>query len=149
MNTDQEESAVVEKKDASTQTEFEKEERPRSRASDDYDSDDVPLESSDGSYTDIHELDPDYNDPCYPSQVCFGLHGVSYTPPGWRRRRVKRKTLMIRSKESEEDNTQSAWCILHSSRVATAKSEAKDARVTHNYMHCILFRGVLGLHFPS
>ena len=103
-NTDQEESAVVEKKDASTQTEFEKEES--SRASDDYDSDatiDVQLESSDGSYTDIHELDPDYDGPCYPSQACFGLHGVSYTPPGWRRRRVKRKKLLIRSKESEED----------------------------------------------
>lgn len=100
-NTDQEE-----KKDASTQTEFEKEERPRSRASDDYDSDatfELQLESSDGSYTDIHELDPDYDGPCYPSQACFGLHGVSYTPPGWRRRRVKRKKLMTRSKESEED----------------------------------------------
>ena len=95
MNADQEESAVVEKKDASTQTEFEKEERPRSTTSDDYNSDatiDLQLESSDGSYTDILELDSDYDGPCYPSQACFGLH-----------------------------------VYLHSSRVAKAKSEPKDA----------------------
>lgn len=110
-NTDQEVegSAVVGKKDASTQTEFEKEcedlESPtsKSRASDEYDSDatiDYRLESSDGSYTDIHELDPE---PCYSSQACSGLHGASYTPPAWRRQRVKRKKLMATPKESEED----------------------------------------------
>ena len=44
--------------------------------------------SSDGSYTDIHELDPDYDGPYYPNQACFGLHDVSYTP-GWRRHRDK------------------------------------------------------------
>ena len=46
-----------ESEEDNTQSEFEKEERPRSRASDDYDSNatiDVQLESSDGSYTDIH-----------------------------------------------------------------------------------------------
>ena len=70
--------------------------------------------SSDGSYTDIHELDPDYDGPCYPSQACFGLHGVSYTPPGWRRRRVKRRKLMepiesesdIDQAKKDEDNGQ-------------------------------------------
>lgn len=62
------------------------------------------LESSDGSYTDIHEPDPDYDGPCYPSQPCFGRHGVSYTPPGWRRRTIKRKKLTTRGiSEAEED----------------------------------------------
>ena len=78
--------------DACTQTEFEKEERFISRTSDDYDSDatiNLQLESSDGSYTDVHELDLDYDGPVYPSQTCFGLHGVSYTPPSWRRQRMK------------------------------------------------------------
>lgn len=58
--------------------------------------------SSDSSYTDIHELDPDYDGPCYPSQACFGLHGVSYTPPGWRRCRVKRQKL-VQPFECESD----------------------------------------------
>ena len=47
----------IESKEDNTQSEFEKEERHRSRASDDYDSNatiDVQLESSDVSYTDIH-----------------------------------------------------------------------------------------------
>lgn len=43
------------------------------------------LESSDGSYTGIHKPDPDYDRPRYPIQPCFGRHGVSYTPQGWRR----------------------------------------------------------------
>lgn len=63
----------------------------------------IALESS-GSSTDIHELDPDYDGPCYPSQACFGRHGVSYTPPGWRRRRVKRKKLMTRDMSEQDDS---------------------------------------------
>ena len=51
--------------------------------------------SSDGSYTDIHELDPDYDGPCYQSLAFFGLHG-------WRRCRVKRRKL-VEPIESESD----------------------------------------------
>ena len=97
------EGCLEEKKDASTQTDEDVDGKQENNS----DSDVTvrsSLESSDGSYTDIHEADPDYDGPCYPSQPCFGHHGVSYTPPGWRRRRIKRKKLMTRGiSEAEED----------------------------------------------
>ena len=39
-----------------------------------------------------YEVDPSYNGPVYPSQACH-KNGVSYTPPGWRRRYVHKKEL--------------------------------------------------------
>ena len=85
------EYSVKEKKDAGSQTDDIKGKEEKSDVN----------ESSEGSSTDIHELDPDYDGPCYPSQACFGRHGVSYTPPGWRRRRIKRKKLMTRDVSEE------------------------------------------------
>ena len=43
----------------------------------------VNLDSSEGSSTDIHELDPDYDGPCYPSQACFGCHAWSALHSTW------------------------------------------------------------------
>lgn len=67
--------------------------------------------SSSGSYTDVYELDNDYDGPAYPSQpVIGGKHGASYTPPGWKHRLVKRKRLNFeyeRDKESEAKDTES------------------------------------------
>ena len=82
------EGSLEEKKDASTQTDNDVGGKQENNSDiNDVDSDATvcySFESSDGSYTDIHELDPDYDGPCYPSQPCFGRHGVSCTPPGWR-----------------------------------------------------------------
>lgn len=101
------EGSLQEKKDASTQTDDDVGGKQENN-SDINDSDATvcySFESSDGSYTDVHEADPLYDGPCYPSQPCFGRHGVSYTPPGWRRRRVKRKKLMTRrNSEAKEDS---------------------------------------------
>jgi hypothetical protein len=62
--------------------------------------------SSPGSYTDVYELDDEYDGPTYPSQPCIGgKHGASYTPPGWRHRYVKRRKLQFKKdKNSDESN---------------------------------------------
>lgn len=59
---------------------------------------------SSGSYTDIYEDDPAYDGPVYQSQPCMsGIHGASYTPPGWRRRTVKRKRLLENTVNDEKE----------------------------------------------
>lgn len=72
-------------------------------------------ESSSGSYTDIYEDDPTYDGPVYHSQPCMsGIHGASYTPPGWRRRTIKRKSMRLlenrapSSSDETENETDSA-----------------------------------------
>ena len=52
-------------------------------------------QSSEGSYTDVFDTDADYDGPVYASQPSYvGKHGASYTPPGWKRIRVKRRKLI-------------------------------------------------------
>lgn len=90
-------------KDVSTQTDHEKddvhvEEEVDSDATIDYKYQDPDpgtcSSTSSGSYTDVYEADEDYDGPPYHSQPCMvGKHGASYTPPGWKRRSVKRKKL--------------------------------------------------------
>ena len=38
-----------------------------------------------------YEWEDEYTGPIYPSQPCLYKRGVSYTPPGWRRVRKKKK----------------------------------------------------------
>lgn len=49
--------------------------------------------TSEREYTDTYVDDPDYTGSPYHSQPCFSIHGVSYTPPGWKRVTVKRRKL--------------------------------------------------------
>ena len=55
------------------------------------DHDDADSDSS-GSYIETYTTDPTYDGPAYHSQPC-SRHGVSYTPPGWKRIMVKRRKL--------------------------------------------------------
>lgn len=63
-------------------------------------------ESSEGEYTDMFDADEDYDGPMYASQPSYtGKHGAPYTPPGWKRKRVKRIKLMLNEtldREKEE-----------------------------------------------
>lgn len=64
---------------------------------------DEDCDSSEGSYIDVYELDPDYIGSPYHSQPAMGgIHGASYTPPGWKHTYVKRRKLMGDA-EGEED----------------------------------------------
>ena len=45
-----------------------------------------------GSYIETYTSDPSYTGPTYASLPC-SRHGVSYTPPGWKRVSVKRREL--------------------------------------------------------
>ena len=47
---------------------------------------------SSGSYVETYTSDPAYDGPAYQSLPC-SRHGVSYTPPGWKRIMVKRRKL--------------------------------------------------------
>ena len=49
---------------------------------------------ADSSWTDEYDNEPNYQGPVYQSQPCFCKQGVSYTPPGFVRRRVKRRKVM-------------------------------------------------------
>ena len=61
--------------------------------------------SSSGSYTDVYELDDEYDGPTYPSQPCIGgKHGASYTPPGWRHQYIKRRKLQFQRKDCDDSN---------------------------------------------
>ncbi len=51
-------------------------------------------DSSSESSIETYTLDEDYTGPAYASQPC-SKHGASYTPPGWKRIRVKRRKLEI------------------------------------------------------
>ena len=87
------------------------------QADDDYDSDATRLNSpshdqsdhdvesdttSEGSYIETYTCDPNYPGPAYPSQPC-SRHGVSYTPPGWKRIMVKRRKLEFHDSSNEKD----------------------------------------------
>ena len=52
------------------------------------------------SYIETYTLDEEYTGPAYASQPC-GKHGVSYTPPGWKRILVKRRKLEYSSDQSD------------------------------------------------
>lgn len=85
-------------KDASTQTEpydkVEEEIDSDATVSYEYQDPDTCSSTSSGSYTDVYEVDEEYDGPPYHSQPCIaGKHGASYTPPGWKHRIVKRKKL--------------------------------------------------------
>ena len=41
----------------------------------------------------MFEADPEYTGPPYPSQPCFNKRGVSYTPPGFKHKWVKRSAV--------------------------------------------------------
>ena len=44
----------------------------------------------------MYEADEEYDGPPYASQpMLTGKHGASYTPPGWKRKRVKRAKLYL------------------------------------------------------
>lgn len=64
--------------------------------------------SSDGSYIEQYELDPNYEGPAYPSQPC-GKHGASYTPPGWRKCMIKRKKLDFKHTSSDHDHNNESY----------------------------------------
>lgn len=64
-------------------------------------SDKVQLEDSDSSI-ETYTLDEDYTGPAYASQPC-SKHGASYTPPGWKRIRVKRRKLELKINEDTND----------------------------------------------
>ena len=52
--------------------------------------------SDEGEYTDVYEADEEYDGPPYASQpMITGKHGASYTPPGWKRKRVKRAKIYL------------------------------------------------------
>ena len=56
---------------------------------------------SDPSWTDEYDNDPNYQGPMYHSQPFFCKRGVSYTPPGYVWRRVKRRKI---SKDTPPEN---------------------------------------------
>ena len=59
--------------------------------------------NSEGEYTDVYEADEEYDGPPYASQpMITGKHGASYTPPGWKRKRVKRAKLYLTPNEHTE-----------------------------------------------
>ena len=59
--------------------------------------------NSEGEYTDVYEADEEYDGPPYASQpMITGKHGASYTPPGWKRKRVKRAKLYLTPSEHTE-----------------------------------------------
>lgn len=78
----------------------------RSVSDDEFDSDATRLDTPDtkvsgnadsdstssGSYIETYTSDPSYTGPTYASLPC-SRHGVSYTPPGWKRVSVKRRKL--------------------------------------------------------
>ena len=54
-------------------------------------------------YTDVYEANEEYDGPPYASQpMITGKHGASYTPPGWKRKRVKRAKLYLTPSEHTE-----------------------------------------------
>ena len=70
--------------------------------------------NSEGEYTDVYEADEEYDGPPYASQpMITGKHGASYTPPGWKRKRVKRAKLYLTPSENTEseksDDSASDW----------------------------------------
>ena len=59
--------------------------------------------NSEGEYTDVYEANEEYDGPPYASQpMITGKHGASYTPPGWKRKRVKRAKLYLTPSEHTE-----------------------------------------------
>ena len=60
----------------------------------DEDHEDHEDHEADSSWTDEYDNEPNYQGPVYHSQPCFCKRGVSYTPPGYVRRRVKRRKVM-------------------------------------------------------
>ena len=57
----------------------------------------------DVEYTPVHVLDPDYTGEISQSQACF-KHGMSYTPPSWRRVYIKRKRIHVDKQDDESKN---------------------------------------------
>ena len=55
---------------------------------------------SDVEYTPVHVLDSEYTGEISQSQACF-KHGVSYTPPGWKRVYIKRKRIHVDEEDEE------------------------------------------------
>ena len=85
---------LISTKDVATQTDFNPE---------DDDSDATRIDSSsEGSYTDEYQCDPDYDGEAYHSQPCFNKRGVSYTPPGFKRVHVKRRKV-VKENASTDD----------------------------------------------
>lgn len=59
-----------------------------------------------GSWSETYIDDPDYTGSPYHSQPCLsGIHGASYTPPGWKRVMVKRKCIRLEVESSETGDT--------------------------------------------
>ena len=59
--------------------------------------------NSEGEYTDVYEANEEYDGPPYASQpMITGKHSASYTPPGWKRKRVKRAKLYLTPSEHTE-----------------------------------------------
>lgn len=59
--------------------------------------------NSEGEYTDVYEADKEYDEPPYASQpMITGKHGASYTPPGWKSKRVKQEKLYLTPSEHTE-----------------------------------------------
>ena len=68
---------------------------------------DQDCDSSEGSYIDVYDVDPEYTGSPYHSQPAMGgIHGASYTPPGWKHTYVKRRKLMMDAEvnEGEDDD---------------------------------------------
>lgn len=62
--------------------------------------------SSFGSWSETYIADPDYKGSPYHSQLCLaGIHGASYTPPGWKKIMVKRKCRHLEMESPESDET--------------------------------------------
>ena len=56
------------------------------------------------SWSETSVDDPDYTGPLYHSQPCLsGIHGASYTPPGFKRVMIKRKRIRLEVESSEAD----------------------------------------------